>query len=797
MERWVISFFIGAILSFFSPVVPVLFYKTFILLTVLMFFYIKRYRVVLSFICGLLWTLYHGYLLQHAWQLNGISANTVYKQPVIAEIIIDSIVDLQQPNTKNQMATFYATIMSINDSQLKHPVKVRLSWKEPPLLKQGYLAQVTIKLKPARHLANTGAFNYKAWLLTKNVISTGYIKKGKYNQILGTQTNVRQVLYDQYRQLLGDHPLSPLLLALSFGERQLFSDEHWHVLRKTGTQHLMAISGLHIGLVFALALTTLRGLLLILPLSRIVKPLASTILLRKNILPMLLLMAFCVAFCYAYLANLSIPTMRALIMLAVFIAAKVVKVHLSMNRLILLCLGVIVIWQPLNLLSASFWLSFYAVLVIVFSMWRFHHVTQHKNRVYRYMISLIVLQLGLVGLMLPLNALIFGEVSVMAILANLIAVPLVSLIILPVMLLSLASLVTGLPATEFLVNTVLSIFDYLWNILNLLSAFYAASFELSVTQQFSIGLLTLLLFFLLIKPIKLKRVHWLKLAVPFVFVLSLTAFMNLKSKAWRLVVLDVGQGLSVVVIKDKKAMVYDTGAKYPSGFNMVDSVILPYLKSQSVDQLDYVFISHNDNDHAGGVNELLAGMDVDVLVANEAYKTAQAATVAPQFDKKVTSANVLQSCLSGQVWQWQSLTLTALHPQRAVGEDNDDSCVLHISDGTHSVLLSGDISRRVEQQLAAQSNYGHVDLVIAPHHGSKTSSSKKFIAWAKPNYTVFSTGFMNRWNMPNAEVIVRYQKAAVKTFNTAESGMVEFTFDQQGIEFIEYRTDISPYWFAN
>jgi competence protein ComEC len=796
MERWIISFFIGAILSFFSPVVPVLFYKTFILLTVLMFFYLKRYRVVLCFICGMLWTLYQGHLIQHTWQLNGIPANTVYKQPVIARVNIDSIVDLSQSNTKNQMVMFYATITSINDSPLEHPVKVRLSWKEPPLLKQGYLAQVTIKLKPTRQLANTGSFNYKAWLLTKNVISTGYIKKGQYNQILRKQTNIRQVLYDEYRQLLGGHPLSPLLLALSFGERQLFSDDHWHVLQKTGTQHLMAISGLHIGLVFALVLTALRRLLLILPLSRITKPTSSAIL-RKNIQPMLLLVAFFVAFGYAYLANLSIPTMRALIMLAVFITAKVVKVHLSMNRLILLCLVVIVIWQPLNLLSASFWLSFYAVLVIVFSMWRFHHVTQHKNRVYRYMISLIVLQLGLVGLMLPLNALIFGEVSVMAILANLIAVPLVSLIILPVLLLSLASLVTGLPATEFFVNTVLSIFDYLWNILNLLSSFPAASFELTVTQQFSIGLLTLLLFFLLIKPIKLKRVHWLKLAVPFVFVLSLSAVMSLKSKAWRLVVLDVGQGLSVVVVKNQKAIVYDTGAKYPSGFNMVDSVILPYIKSQRISQLDYVFISHNDNDHAGGVNELLAGIDVDILVANEAYRAAQKAKKAPKFGKKVTSPNVVQSCLSGQVWQWQSLTLTALHPQRVVGENNDDSCVLHISDGTHSVLLSGDISRKVEQQLATQSNYGQVDLVVAPHHGSKTSSSKKFIAWANPNYTVFSTGFMNRWNMPNAEVVARYQQAAVKTFNTAELGMVEFTFDQQGIELIEYRTDISPYWFAN
>jgi len=261
--------------------------------------------------------------------------------------------------------------------------------------------------------------------------------------------------------------------------------------------------------------------------------------------------------------------------------------------------------------------------------------------------------------------------------------------------------------------------------------------------------------------------------------LPLDEQQNGKSKNWQLVVFDVGQGLSVLIQQDNKAILYDTGASYASGFNMIEAVVLPYLQHADIKQLDKVIISHSDNDHAGGLAVLQQSIPINELIYNM---------------KKNKSGRV---CIQGGTFDWQGLSLETLWPEKAISKENDDSCVLLISDGKSKVLLTGDISKKVEAKLITKYPQLHADVLVVPHHGSKTSSSSAFISHLNPKFAIVSAGFLNRWHMPVSEVTNRYQNNNVLLLNSAESGQIIFNFSDEGISKQTYRDDLWPFWFAN
>jgi competence protein ComEC len=280
--------------------------------------------------------------------------------------------------------------------------------------------------------------------------------------------------------------------------------------------------------------------------------------------------------------------------------------------------------------------------------------------------------------------------------------------------------------------------------------------------------------------------------------LMLAIFINFFSvredKSWQVSVLDVGHGLAIVIEKNNHVFIYDTGASYPSGFNMADAAILPYLAHQGYQSIDGVIISHNDNDHAGGLRHLRAKIPIERVIAND------------------SKLNPDSECLSGQNFSWQGLEFEVLSPMQAHGDKNDDSCVVIISDGIHRVLLPGDISVKQERRLlsvASIRNKLSSDLLIVPHHGSKSSSSRQFLTAVSPHYAVFSAGYLNRWHMPTDKISARYNAFNITTFNTAELGMVTFKFSpkytrkqaakavKKNIEVSNYSQDMRPYWFVN
>jgi competence protein ComEC len=286
--------------------------------------------------------------------------------------------------------------------------------------------------------------------------------------------------------------------------------------------------------------------------------------------------------------------------------------------------------------------------------------------------------------------------------------------------------------------------------------------------------------------------------------------------SWQVVFFDVGQGLSVLVRRNKHAILYDTGAAYPSGFTLSEAVILPYLQYSAIDKLDKVILSHSDNDHAGGINSLIDNIKIDGIISNDKNITDSKNVILTST--KSTSSNIaITDCNPSQSFTWQGLTFDILWPlllpleglddlsddlaaelSDSRKQKNDDSCVILISDQQgHKLLLTGDISSKVEQQLLVLYPLLSVDTLQVPHHGSKTSSSQAFLSQLAPKIAVVSAGYLNRWYMPVTEVRQRYYDGKITLLNSAELGQIIMTIDEKGIRTQSYVDDLRPFWFSH
>lgn len=862
MDRWLLSFFLGAILALFAPVVPELFYQTLLILNAVLFLVIKKWRTGLAFILGLLWLLHHGAQYQQSWPMLSQDDESFHRKAHQVIAVIDNM-----PKQETDRLRFNALIEQIDGRLLPKPIKVRLSWKNPTqLLRQGNRVLAKVKLKPAHGFANPGGFNYQRWLKANHIAATGYLLSKSELEVINDEQTVRQQLLINFQQYLPNNQNSlakALMPALSFGERSQFTPEIWQVLNQSGTQHLVAISGLHIGLIFLVSLFALKILLTILPLA--LMPVHLRLKIQTiNLSPWLLLVSLTIAIFYSYLANFAVPTVRAIIMLSWFVGARLIKINLPLHRWLLLTLASITLVMPFSLFSASFWLSFIAVITIFWLLWRFkQHFSSRFSyvnnsavqRIFSYLKSLVLLQLGLSLLLMPITALNYGQVSFISVLANFIALPVMSLVIIPLCLLALIASLFSQALTSVLIQLTEQLLSIVWHYLLWLCDFSWAIISVSYQTTLVICLLVFALIMLIslvsvnlsaarrylaliMTPLTQRRSFCLIAAMLLFFTLSFTGINQPFSASlaldnqqkttgnWWLYVLDVGQGLAVVVKKNERVLVYDTGADFslntkhvsantdknvkadvsdnsvskamlkPSsntGFNLAKAVIVPFLQHQNIEEIDYLVISHNDNDHAGGLAVLLEYFPVKQLIYNQKVPLNLLNANTNKHQQSVQQS----PCLAGKVINLQGITIKTLSPETVLADDNDDSCVLQLTDGSHSLLLTGDISRSVEKKLQQQYPELRADIVIAPHHGSKTSSSKAFIKWLSPKYVAFSAGFLNRWNMPNPEVVSRYQEQRVVQFSTAESGMITFKLSPSAIEAISYRDHISPYWIDN
>ncbi|WP_220431791.1 DNA internalization-related competence protein ComEC/Rec2 [Vibrio paracholerae] len=630
----------------------------------------------------------------------------------------------------------FALIYEVNGQSLGTLFQPRVRLTTPILLQPNDLFEFSATVKPVIGRLNEIGFDAEAHYMAQSVIARVSVKANTPYTI-SPQEDVRSSLQQKLVTLTQNSPFQGIILALTFGERNGIDEQEWRALRNSGLIHLVAISGLHIGIAFSV------GYFLGLGMMR----------LHAKLLWSPFVCGALLAVFYAWLAGFTLPTQRALIMCLLNVALVMLAFPLSALKRILLTLVAVLVWSPFTSLSNSFWMSFLAVAIVLYQL-----ASQSQRQVWWK--ALLWAQVFLVCLMAPVTAYFFGGLSVTAVLYNLVFIPWFSLVIVPALFLGLLLMVVwpGVAAVYW------PWVD--WTFLPLDWALQFADVGWWVVPSKVQGVVAASVAILL-----LYRFMSLKACSLLLSMIGLWWWFPSITSLWRMDVLDVGHGLAIVIEQDERAIVYDTGSSWPGG-SYVQSVIEPMLQQRGLRQVDGVILSHLDNDHAGDWQGLAERWQPDWIRASQ---------LGTEF----------MPCIRGESWQWQSLHFTVLWPPQAVSRAyNPHSCVIRMTDtqSNHSVLLSGDVTAMGEWLLARDGAQLQSDVMIVPHHGSKTSSTAEFIAQVNPKLAIASVAKDNRWNLPNPQVVARYQAQQIEWLDTGQAGQISLFFYPEQLDWFTQRS---------
>jgi competence protein ComEC len=629
--------------------------------------------------------------------------------------------------------------------------------------------QLTVKLRRPHSLTNPQGFDFEVWMLERNLRASGSIKKHTENQKLEKHVIrpgylvecARGTIRDHMTNVLGDRPYAGILKALVIGDGGGISSSQWQVFLRTGINHLVSISGLHVTMLAGMAFAFTHWLwrkkpqwMLHLPARK-----AAT------------LAGVFAALMYALVAGFSIPTQRALYMLSVFALALLLGRHVSILRVLAYALFVVVLIDPWAVLAAGFWLSFGAVAFMAYAL-------GGRLRPAHWLPNAISAQWAITLGLIPLLLAMFQQFSMISPLANAVAIPVFSLIVVP---LTLIGSVLPIEWPLLLAHEITA--ACMW-VMEQMSALPASIWSQHAPPPWSIPLAVLAIFWMLLPsgfPLR-----WLGAIglLPLFVVVPQTP----QHGAMEVTVLDVGQGLAVVVRTASHSLLYDAGPPQSNEQDSGNRIIVPNLKAAGVRILDAMVISHDDVDHTGGAASVLALMPVKWM------STPLAA------DHHLLQNQQHVRCHAGQRWEWDGVRFEMLYPspdsyEKAPVNDNDQSCVLRVISQYGSILIPGDIEKAAEFSLVRSGQSLQSDVLIAPHHGSKTSSTEVFLDSVNPQLTIFTTGYRNRYRHPHRVVVKRYHSRNIPTFQSDRDGAILLNFSSDaGLQLTRWRSQYKRYW---
>lgn len=703
-----------------------------------------------------------GILYASGWGYLNLSQRMPLSMPPQTLTVVGVVSDL--PESFPGMHRFRFDVDQVSpavvDADLQH---LLLSWYQTDeTVVPGQKWQFVVRIKPSRGLMNPGSLDYETRLFADQINARGYVRSAQLLAESGEtgRSRIAYLRYQLLRWLAGlslDETAETTIRALVLGDKQGLQDSQWQVLRQTGTVHLIVISGLHIGIAclfgYGIGWLLQRGL------RRFVVGVAD--LRACRIIPALIL-----ATGYALLAGFSVPTQRALIMSLAMLLPLLVNRSIGVWQRYQLALVSVLLLQPLSFYQPGFWLSFAAVAALLLIV----KAEADRGRLITILSTQWAVFLGL----MPLLLLWLGQVALIAPLVNLLAIPLLTFVVLPGVLLGLLLCLIE-PSTGVALLNGLS--DYFWQILQFCSPADEAGILTAHPTVLTV-VLGLLAAVLLILP------RWT--GVGFFGSLLLLALVfpakdSVDSGDFRATVVDVGQGLAVVIETENKTLVFDTGAAF-KGRSIARFTLIPLLESRHIEQIDRLVLSHKDNDHAGGYSEL-----------NAQLKIKQVFSGSPTLYRKLSA----QPCVSGDAWEWDGIHFRYLQPSRlAAVNENNRSCVLLVQSDHCSLVIPGDIESSIEQQILTEYPDLTADWLVAAHHGSRYSSSLSWLRAMSPDWVLFSAGFDNPYGHPAKAVIDRLSELQLRWLNTAEQGALMLQSMANGCLTKTYRDQKKRYWTA-
>lgn len=631
--------------------------------------------------------------------------------------------------------------------------------------------RLTVRLKRPHGNVNPHGFDYEGWLLQQGIRATGYVRPAESNRrleafvpgLMNAVERLREGVRTRFRAALPDAPYAGVLVALAVGDQRSIRPGLWPLFARSGIAHLVAISGLHVTMIAALFAAAVGA----------VWRRSPRLALRWPAQQAGVVAGFAAALGYCLLAGWGVPAQRTLYMLGCVALALVLRREAAPTRVLALALAVVLVLDPWAVLAAGFWLSFGAVALLFLAG---SGRLAPDGRLRAALRGQWAITVGLVPALLVL----FQQFSLVSPLANAIAIPLVSFVVTP---LAIAFAIVPLQMLADLAHAAFA--------LTMLPVGWLADLRWAAWQQAApppwlavlagVGCLWALL------P-RGTPARWVGL-VPLLPLLMWTPERPAAGAA-RVTVLDVGQGLAVHVQTAGHDLLYDTGPAFSADANSGERILLPYLKAGGVRRLDTLLVTHQDNDHAGGAEAVLAGIAVDEVRSS----------LPDNHPVRLIAGRRDRPCAAGQGWEWDGVRFTLLHPAAdgaaaTSRKTNDVACVLRVEAAGRRLLLTSDIEAPSEAALLARDAAALAsDVLVVPHHGSRTSSTPAFIAATRPRQVIFPVGYLNRFRHPNDAVWARWSASGAGMWRTDAGGAIGFTLGQAEPQPEAARDRAPRYW---
>lgn len=684
--------------------------------------------------------------------------------------VIGVVSDLPQTNARGERFVLdVEQVITPNAPGLKR-IQLTRYWPRKgdriPTVHAGERWQFTVRLKRPYGTHNPHGFDLEAWMLERNIAGSGYVRDNPQPQRIDARAAtpsawiaaMRAAVRERIVFTLGDAPYAGVIAALVIGDQRSIPHDQWRSFTRTGVNHLLSISGLHVTMIAALA-----GWMVAFGWRR--WPRAAERLPARQAGLLAAVLAACG---YAVLAGFQVPAQRTLFMLAVLALAFWGRREPRPFSALAWALFAVLLIDPWAVLSAGFWLSFGAMAVI---LW----VTFGRVAMPDKLRGWVTVQAAVTLALAPALLLLFQQVSIVSPLANAVAIPVVSWLVTPLALLGVV--------VPSLWHVAAWIMDWLGQGLS-----WASTLSWAVAARPAPGGWATLLavvgtvWLLLPRGFPL-RVLGALLWLPIVFPPQSTIAPN----SFQADVIDVGQGTAILIRTANHALLYDTGASFADS-DSGERIIVPYLRASGVGALSGIMVSHDDNDHSGGLQSVLRDIPTGWLLHG-----------LPATSPSLAAAPQPRHCYRGQQWQWDGVRFDILNPPaKAYAEsgrrDNDFSCVLKVTQGKQSLLITGDAERRGELELMESGADLSATVLVAGHHGSRTSSLVEFVEQVRPSMVVFNVGYRNRFNHPHPQVVARYREVNARILRSDMGGLIKFTFGETGVTASAYHPAQRRYW---
>jgi len=703
---------------------------------------VGRFKLVATFLAGLGWA-----LLNCAWRSAGDLPPALEGRDVLVRGHVASV-----PNEAGADSQF---LLDVAEPRGGVAPRIRLTWYRVASAPQaGELWQLVVRLKRRNGFANPGGADHEAQLYREGIGATGYVRDDARNRRLAPPslsygvTRMRAWISRRMHDAVPDGRMLGVLQGLAVGDTQAMSPQQWRVFAATGTTHLMAISGLHISMVAALA-AWLGGAIVRWPAAQAR---------RWSAMQGQVVAGASAALVYSALAGMSVPTQRTLLMLTIYFASRWRRRTLGVTHTLGLSLIGVLLIDPFAPLAPGAWLSFGAVAIILLAV---------AGRVGREgaIATFVRVQAAVTVGLVPLLLAAFGGVSLLSPVANAIAIPLFTLVVVPMVLLGACVASVSVAAAEWVLAVPVALLHWTWPVLQWLAERPLALWYFPEPSLPAFCALVAGATMLVMPGIWPTRLAGVLLCLP----VLLHRIPGPGVGNFELAVLDVGQGLAVVVRTHEHALLYDAGPSWGNDSDSGSRIVVPFLRGEGVGRLDAVVISHADDDHYGGADSVARSRGPPWLLSPLRADD-------PLHERFERSAR----CEAGFRWRWDGVEFSVLHPAAAIyseasgrkpRKENDRGCVVRVATSRASALLTGDVEARSEQEMLSRDPDAlRSDLMLVPHHGSKTSSTAAFLDAVGPRAGLVSLGYRNRFRHPHETVVARYAGRGIALRRTDREG---------------------------